>query len=297
MDIIINSNSSSFTGWQETINIVNPISKYFNKYFEKSSKHARDVITEIIPSLQGKINIVPMISARGTAIYGWDINPTKSEKYVLFLHGMAQNVASEQKLYETIINKNTGVFALDYRGYGQNKESKFDEKLMIKDINRAYKYLTKEKGINPSNITIIGHSMGGALATIFASKHPQINSLILISPITNLHGINPKFVYNKNLGLGVPETINDKLIPSSFITMLSSFRLNALSKIKNLEVPTYIIQSKNDSITPCANARLFSNRARQKGCLRDFIMLQNGGHNINQKKINVIAGILDKINN
>lgn len=296
MDITINSNRTNFNGWQEVVNIPNPITKYFRAYFNKNSERSRLMLKDIIEPLQGCVKIVPLKSARNTHIYGWEMNPSDSKKYVLFLHGMAQNVTSEQKLYKALIDKDLGVFALDYRGYGSNKKSRFDENLMLKDVNAAYKYLIEQKHINPSDITIIGHSMGGALATIFASKHPDLNSLILISPITNLCGINSKFLHNKPFGLGVPDKINDNMFMTGIIGMLSSLRLNALSKVKNLDVPTYVIQSRNDSITPCANARLFANRARQKGCLRDFIMLTQGGHNIDTHKVDVIAGLFDKIN-
>ena len=297
MDIVINSsNKTDFRGWKDAINIINPVSRHANSYFNRVSEKSRLNIGEIVPELRGFVNVVPLKSARKTNIYAWDINPSGSKKYVFFLHGMAQNVASEQNLYLAAIDKGFGVFALDYRGYGLNKKAKFKENLLLKDVDCAYKYLTTKKDVNPKDITIVGHSMGGALATIFASKHPQLNSMILISPITNMFGLSSKFVHNKTLGLGVPSIVNDNIIKSGLISMLSSLRFNALSKVKNLEVPTYIVQSRNDSITPCANARLFAGRANQKGCLKDLVILNNGGHNIDRHKIDVISGFLAKLN-
>lgn len=292
MNINTYNNKTNFEGWQETVNIINPISPYVSRYYEKATQLARKNVFDIVPSLENKVKVVKLNPSGRKQTYGWYIPPTKSKKHVLFLHGMAQNVSSEQRLYETIQEKGMGVFALEYRGYGTNKKTNFDENRMKKDVNSAYKYLTEDLKVSPEDIIVVGHSMGGALATMFASKHPEINSLVLISPITNLNGISKKFMHNKNCGYGIPD--KGFRFPS-IIGYLSGLRLNAMGKAEKLAMPTYIIQARNDSITPYVNARLFSSKINKNGNLKEFIGIPTGGHNIDSKKVSAVSDILERI--
>ena len=142
---------------------------------------------------------------------------------------MSQNVSNYQKMYEELLLKKQGVFAVEYRGYRTNKKNKVSESKLRKDVELAYNYLTETKGIKPQNITVIGHSMGGALATNFASKHPEIKSLILLCPIVKPSFLGQKFTTNKNLGIGMPNSIKnitDKFKP---LKWLLDFRFNSMA--------------------------------------------------------------------
>ena len=168
---------------------------------------------------------------------------------------------------------------------------------MRKDVELAYNYLTETKGIKPQNITVIGHSMGGALATNFASKHPEIKSLILLCPIVKPSFLGQKFKTNKNLGIGMPNSIKnltDKLKP---LKWLLDFRFNSMSKMKKNTVPTYIIQSRNDSVTTIGGARILAKVARRQNILKDFISLPLGGHKVDSAKIEAISKIFDNMDN
>ena len=282
----------SYKGGASYINKVNPASHYFDKFFNKSAIETLTKFDDILPALEGKIKTINIKN-----ISAWDINPEKSENYVFFLHGMSQNVSNYQKMYEELLLKNQGVFAVEYRGYGTNKENKVSESKLRKDVELAYNYLTETKGIKPQNITVIGHSLGGALATNFASKHPEIKSLILLCPIVKPSFIGEKFKTNKNLGIGMPnciKNITDKLKP---LKWLLDFRFNSLSKMKNNTIPTYIIQSRNDCVTTIGGARKLAKAARRQNILKDFISLPLGGHKVDSVKIEAISKIFDNMDN
>jgi len=65
--------------------------------------------------------------------------------------------------------------------------------------------------------------------------------------------------------------------------------------MKKNEVPTYIIHSKNDSVTTLEGARNLAKIARRNGVLEDFVLFTNGGHRVDNRKINSVLEILDKI--
>lgn len=282
----------SYKGGANYINKANPASHYLDKFFNNAARQTLVKFDDIMPTLEGKIKTVKIKN-----ISAWDINPKKSQNYVLFLHGMSQNVSNYQRMYEKLLSKNQGVFAVEYRGYGVNKKNKVSENKLRKDVELAYNYLTETKGIKPQNITVIGHSMGGALATNFASKHPEIKSLILLCPIVKPSFLGQKFTTNKNLGIGMPNSIKnitDKFKP---LKWLLDFRFNSMNKMKKNTVPTYIIQSRNDSVTTIGGARILAKVARRQNILKGFISLPLGGHKVDSAKIEAISKIFDNMDN
>ena len=208
---------------------------------------------------------------------------------------MSQNVSNYQAVYETALKNKKAVFAVEYRSYGENKPARISEDKLRNDVEKAYNFLTDKKNINPENITVIGHSMGGALATNFASKHKDIKALILLSPIRSMTYIGKKFFLNKTLGIGIPPRINKLMNIIKPLKWLLNLRFNSQKKIKQVEAPTYIMQSKNDSVTLLNGARKLAKTAREKGILKDFILFPLGGHKVDSKKIEALDKILGEI--
>ena len=285
----------SFQGGLKSLNDLNPISRYSDRYFRRAAQESRKFIKQIIPELKDNLDIIPLRSTKKITISAWDIKPNNSDQYVLFLHGMAQNVSNYQNLYKQVNKQNIGIFAVEYRGYGANHQANFSEDKLRHDVEVAYKYLTEKKGIKPENITVIGHSLGGALATNFASNHPDIKSLILICPIVNAAKIGEKFALNKTLGEGIPPSVKNFTNKIKPLNWLYSLRLSSLLKMKSNKVPTYIIQSKNDVVTPLGSARTLAKVAKRQGVLQDIRVLESGGHMVDSNKVSIIGEFLDRI--
>ena len=285
-----NQYNTSYKGGLKSLNALNPISYYANSYFKRSAKISNKNLMPISDSLTGKIKKIKL-----GKISAWDINPENSKDYIFFLHGMSQNVSNYQAVYETALKNKKAVFAVEYRSYGENKPARISEDKLRNDVEKAYNFLTDKKNINPENITVIGHSMGGALATNFASKHKDIKALILLSPIRSMTYIGKKFFLNKTLGIGIPPRINKLMNIIKPLKWLLNLRFNSQKKIKQVEAPTYIMQSKNDSVTLLNGARKLAKTAREKGILKDFILFPLGGHKVDSKKIEALDKILGEI--
>lgn len=280
----------SYKGGMKYLNTFNPIARYLDIYFNKAAKVSTNRIEPISPRLSGAVDVIRLKN-----ISMWDINPSNSNKYVFFLHGISQNVSNYQHLYEAAVKKGKGVFAVEYRGYGINDAAKISEDKLKKDVDDAYKYLTDKKGIKPENITVIGHSMGGALAADFASRHKDVKSLILIAPLSKMSYLGEKFIKNKKLGPGVPEKVQNLTNKIKLLKTLLDLRFNSVKKMKKMQVPTYILQSKNDTVTTVNGTRQLIKTARRQGVLKSFMYFHTGGHKLDSKKVAAISDILDKI--
>ena len=285
-----NQYNTSYKGGLKSLNALNPISYYANSYFKHSAKMSNKNFMPISDSLIGKIKKIKL-----GRISAWDINPKNSKDYIFFLHGMSQNVSNYQAVYETALKNKKAVFAVEYRSYGENKTAVLSEDRLRNDVEKAYKFLTEEKNIRPENITVVGHSMGGALAANFASKHKDIKALILLSPIRNMASIGKKFFLNKNIGVGVPQKVNKLTNTIKPLKWLLSLRFNSQKKMKQINAPTYILQSRNDSVTPLSGTRKLVKAAREKGILKDFIIFPLGGHKVDSKKVDALNKILGEI--
>ena len=288
-------NQVVFQSRLKSLNVINPISRYMDIYFNKMAKLSQNTQEEVSLGLVGKVKILRLNKGKSTEISAWDINPNNYENYVLFLHGMSQNVSNYQRLYESIIPHNTGILAVEYRGYGANKSVNISEDRLRSDVERAYEFLIKEKKVKPENITVMGHSMGGALAANFASKHNDIRSLILICPITNMADVGKKFIMNNNVGMGIPKRVKEFTDRMNPLKWLYNLRFNSLNKMDKVEVPTYIIQSQNDTVTLLGGARKLAKKAKRKGILKDFALLPSGGHKVDMRKVSKISEVLSKI--
>ena len=290
----VNQNNIAFQSRLKSLNALNPISYYSNRYFRRASKRSQSNIEPICKDLYDAWSVHWAKQGKNIVSIDEFANKTKQpENYVLFLHGTAQNTTNYQHLYKSILSKDLGVWAVEFRSYGVNKTSPISEDKFRKDIEIAYQHLLKSKNIKPENVIVIGHSMGGALAANFASRHKDIKSLILVSPLYNAANLGEKFMEHKTLGEGIPKFLSiltDKIKP---LKWLYGLRFSTINKLKHIKAPTYLIQSKNDSVTPIRPARGLAKNARRCGILEQFITLPTGGHKVDNDKVEVISKILD----
>lgn len=105
-------------------------------------------------------------------------------KPIIFLHGGPgyNSVAFERTTAEELAKNGFYVISYDRRGEGRNEHlsAEFTFKQTFEDLNQIYKTYKLKKS------TLIGHSFGGVVATLFADKYPEkIKTLILVgSPIS-----------------------------------------------------------------------------------------------------------------
>jgi len=122
--------------------------------------------------------IITAFAVNGQTLYTKTFgNP--NDKPLLFLHGGPgyNAVNFEQSTADRLSKNGFYVIVYDRRGEGRSIDAtaKFNFEQTFEDIN----LILKEKKI--TKVTLLGHSFGGVVATLFAEKHPEkINQIILI---------------------------------------------------------------------------------------------------------------------
>lgn len=106
----------------------------------------------------------------GTRLHGWFVDHPQPLAYVLFCHGNAEHLGYMDWFLADLHQLDIAVFAFDYRGYGRSEGSP-NEAGLLADGRAAQAWLARRAKISPSDIVVMGRSVGGAVAVDLAASH------------------------------------------------------------------------------------------------------------------------------
>ena len=69
----------AFQGGLKSLNDLNPISRYSDRYFRRVAQESRKFIQQIIPELKNNLDVIPIRSTKKITISAWDIKPNNSD--------------------------------------------------------------------------------------------------------------------------------------------------------------------------------------------------------------------------
>jgi len=114
--------------------------------------------------------------------------PSKKGKFpsVLMLHGFKGYKEEEtyKGLAKILLKKNIASVRFDASGFGDSEGDFTKEYRLsnyVSDSESVYAWMIKQSFIDKKSIGVMGQSMGGALALIFSSNHPEIKAVVSVS--------------------------------------------------------------------------------------------------------------------
>ena len=177
-------------------------------------------------------------------------------KAILVIHGFGGGVYDEEYLTNRLeLIKNYDVYTFTLPGHDGIKANMTEEK-WIEKTEEMIKFLINNKY---KTIYVIGHSMGGVLATRLASKYKEIKKLVLLAAA---------FIYLefKEEKLDVIKSITKlptlaKEYKDEFVSRLQRMPLSSLKEfmntirhnedaLKKIYIKTLIIQGTSDNVVP-----------------------------------------------
>ncbi|NNC96450.1 MAG: alpha/beta hydrolase [Gammaproteobacteria bacterium] len=117
----------------------------------------------------------------------WLVNQARA--VIVIAHGLGEHSGRYQHIAEALNAENYSVYALDHQGHGQS-EGKQGHVHAFSDYHTDLQQLVAmTKNENP-NIPchLLGHSMGGLIATGYALRHSDVDSLIVSAPAFGVPG-------------------------------------------------------------------------------------------------------------
>lgn len=208
----------------------------------------------------GSADKVEFTAADGQQLFGFLVGDAASRQVILSFHGNA-DLAVWQLEWASELNHRFGVavFLAEYRGYGgiSGKPTYAASSL---DALAAYGALTSKLGVPPERISLFGHSLGSAVATELAARHPARN-LILQSPFTSAREMSRLTVAR----------------PLAFIwKLVSRIHFDNLAIVQTLDARVSVIHGTSDLVIPSRMGEAVYRAAKVKGA---FALIEKAGHN------------------
>jgi fermentation-respiration switch protein FrsA (DUF1100 family) len=176
----------------------------------------------------------------GVRLVAWRFDPLAGDsttRWALVLHGNAGNLSTPGRPEHTrqFLGLGLGVFAVDYRGYGES-DGRPSEAGLYTDARAAYDFLRDSIGVPPARIVIYGHSLGSAVAVELATTAPAAGLII-----------EGAFTSAPDLG--------GEIYPFLPTRLLARNRFDSIHRIGALRMPLLVIHGRDDGTIPIAHGR------------------------------------------
>ncbi len=210
-----------------------------------------------------------------------DTSGSDQKQAVLYSHGNATDIRELHAFFQTLASAlSTTVYAYEYPGYSYLKHREVSGVGCIQHLEATLQWLIQTKQFKPANITLIGRSLGTGPTVQVAKRHPELASVILISPYKSM----PRIIYDS--------VLTDLLLPAA--NMFPNYE-----DINQVKSPITFVHGKQDTLIGAYHSE---DMLRRRQGSKDPVfthdqlkLLDNEGHNIGAgKSIQLIRSLLGR---
>ncbi|MEO1402955.1 MAG: alpha/beta hydrolase [Cyanobacteria bacterium J06635_1] len=178
----------------------------------------------------------------------WIPQPKNHIGTLIYFHGANLNIGFNVTQAYWLRKLGFDILLVEYRGYGLSEGDFPTEKTFYEDAEVALAYLTRQRGIDPGEILVYGHSLGGAIAIDLASNHPNLAGVIVQNSFTSM----AEMVARSNYAQWFP------------VRWILNQRFESLQKVRSLEVPLLISHTTGDPLIPVEMGKRLYKAARSQ---------------------------------
>ena len=212
-----------------------------------------DRVAPGIAGLAGAQNLT-LATQDGETIVAWHRPAAAGKRTILYFHGNGGNLATVAPRLQALSDDGTGVFAIDYRGYGGSSGTTSEEGILL-DADAAY-VKTLAYAETPGRIVLMGHSLGSGAAVYLAGRH-KVAALVLEAPFSSAVDVGAE---------------RYPMFPVRWL-MRDQFRSDL--RIKDVRSPILIVHGADDRTIPIRfGEKLFALAPEPK----EFVRLEGVGH-------------------
>ena len=128
----------------------------------------------------------------------------------VLLHGLGSGKSEWFPFVDKVVAQGQGVLVYDARGHGestlQDKQGIYYQNFhtggpgsewnhMVQDLDSAVRWAKKQPGVGMARVAVGGASLGANVALVYASQHPEVPALMLLSPGLEYAGIQTPEAY------------------------------------------------------------------------------------------------------
>lgn len=185
-----------------------------------------------------------------------------STDVIVYSHGNATDIKELHPFLQLLASElNSTVYAYEYPGYSYLKDQETDGLRCTEHLEMTVRWLIQDKQFKPSNITLIGRSLGTGPTIQVAKNNPDIGSVVLISPYKSL----PRIIFDSQL--------TDIILPAA--NYFASY--NHCLDVKS---PITFVHGKKDTLISVKHSEDMFERRRSVHSHDRLTILDNETHNI-----------------
>jgi len=231
-------------------------------------------------------------------LYGWWIPGKEStNKVVILQHGWGRNLERMLRYINILKSESFHMLTFDFRGHGSSDREKFPNMyLFSQDIISALDYVENRLDNNkPIDITVLGHSVGGAATVSAAGRDSRIDRVVTLGAPAHPYDIM-RYEFDKH---NFPNFVSNTLLKFIEFRIKKSFNSFAPScVIKMSSAKMLIIHGTEDKVVPVEQAnKMVKNADKDKVKLLIMNGIKHSNFEdfpgFNQKLINFINGQSD----
>lgn len=211
------------------------------------------------------------------------------KKAILIIHGFAGGTYDQEDLATSLETKGGfDVYSFTLPGHEVKDKTKSTAKMWIKESERQLQLLI-DSGYK--SIYLIGHSMGGVIASHLAATHKEVKKLVLGAPafsclaskgeggLLNIIKNSSQIIKDFDLKEVISRA---KKLPISAVKEFFDLVEQYKDSIYKVEVPVLIIHGKHDNVVPISMSKnIFKNMKNNKKIL---IVVEDYNHALFRSK-------------
>jgi putative redox protein len=187
--------------------------------------------------------------AHGSAI------PAKTRAAVILCHGMesTKDGTKHLRLAERLSNSGLTVLRFDFSYVGESEGDFADLTFRgeVEDLGGAWDFLRDRV---PGPIGLLGSSMGGAVALLFAADEPEVRALATIAAVAH-----PERILVELRPAEIERWRKEGRLSFGGVQLRSTFlddvqTLDVVAACRRIRCPTFVAHGSADRVVPCADA-------------------------------------------
>ncbi|MCU0511992.1 MAG: alpha/beta fold hydrolase [Anaerolineae bacterium] len=215
----------------------------------------------------------------GLTLAGWLILPEQAAngRALLAIHGHGGNRDFFLPQAAFLARQGYAVLLFDLRNHGASEGTVTTMGLLeVRDVRAAFAFLQAQPGIDPAQIVLLGHSMGGATALQAMAELPQARAVITDTAYTSVLAVTRDGITTRT---GLPPLIFGEVILSLSSVLAGSdyFAVRPVDVIGSIAPrPVLLIHGTQDATIPVAHSQALYAAA---GSPKDLWLVPGGAHN------------------
>ena len=254
-----------------------------------------------------------VVNVDGLRIHYKDTGP-QDAPVLLFLHGFGSSLQTWD-VWAVTLEQKYRVIRLDLPGFGLTGPSPSNDYSELNDVNTLTQFVDK---LGVSELSVIGHSMGGKIAWTFAAAHPdRVKALVLMAPdgfpqpeaigtkpyaMPAIMGLMkyclPRYFVRKSIepAFANESALDDKMV-SRYHDMLRAPGVRAailergnqtiytdpVPRLKKIKAPTLLLWGEEDKMIPSSNATSYAGVLAQS----QTVFIPKLGHLLHEEQADI----------